>query len=396
MKILLVHDFYRQYGGEDAVVYAEKKLLESHNNKVFLYSKNSSVLKDYGIIDKTKFPLRTIFSLRTKKEITTIVRDFRPDVAYIHNVFPLISPSIYHALHSLSVPIVQCVHNFRAPFMCSNGYFFTKNKICERCMRGMHINAVMYRCYKNSYILSGLYSASLGISHMLGVRKKINAYICLAPFSKHKLMEVGIPEEKIHIKPNFIDPPITMPLPATGNYVTYIGRLSTEKGLWTLIKAFERLKHISLKIIGTGPLEISLKKYIDKNRMMNIAFTGFESGKKKWELLRNSLINIVPSEWYEMFSMSIIENYAVAKPVVASDLGALPHVIENNKSGLLFKAGDVDDLISKVLCLYKNPQKRKRMGIYAKRLADIKYGPEENYKLLINIFANVLKEKGRK
>jgi len=387
MKILLVHDFYQTLGGEDAVALAEKQLLEARVDRLHFYERRNVEINDYGLGEKMAFPIHTVYSLRTKREVTDIAKQFQPDFAYVHNVFPLISPSLYHTLHSLKIPILQVLHDFR--FFCPNGWFYTQGQICERCKHGNYINAVRYRCLRHSYALSALYSLSLGFNRMAGVLRKIDAIICLTEFSRQKLLEIGIPERKLHIKPNFIDASVTPASPGKGNYVLYLGRLSSEKGLWTLVRGFERLSGVKLKIMGTGPLEISLRKYVEERGIKNIELVGFKQGSEKWQVLRESLFVVVPSEWYETFCMAALEAFAAGKPVVASNLGSLPYVVEDGKSGILFEPGNVEDLIEKVNHLLANPSGIASMGLHARGLAEMKYSPDQSYQTLLNIASKV-------
>lgn len=363
---------------------SEKELLEQKGVLVTSYTRHNDEIKHYSAVENLAFPSRTIYSLRTSNELAEIVERKRPDAAYIHNVFPLISPSVYHTLHSLRVPSLQVLHDFR--FFCSNGWFYRNGHICERCKRGNYLNAVRYRCCRNSYTLSALYSASIGLNRSAGMLRKIGAFICLTEFMKLKLLEVGIPKHKLFVKPNFVDAAGVTPFPGYGNYVAYLGRLSAEKGVWTLVRAFEVLKDPLLKIAGTGPLEAALKDYVRARGIKNIEFVGFKTGVEKWELLRGSLFSVVPSEWYETFGMVVLEAYAAGKPVIGSNLGSLPYVIEDRRSGLLFQPGNVNDLAEKVGHLLAKPAELETMGRYARKLVETKYSPEESYRNLIGIF----------
>jgi len=387
MKVLLVHDFYQTLGGEDAVALAEKQLLESRVDRLHFYERRNIEINDYGLGKKIAFPIHTVYSLRTRREVKDIAKQFQPDFAYIHNVFPLISPSLYHTLHSLQIPMLQVLHDFR--FFCPNGWFYTQGQICERCKSGNYMNAIRYRCLRDSYLLSGLYSLSLGANRAAGVLNKIDAIICLTEFSRQKLIEIGLPEGKLHIKPNFIDSSVIRASPGRGKYVLYLGRLSAEKGLWTLVRAFEQLSGINLKIMGGGPLEMSLRTYVEERGIKNIDLLGFKQGAEKWQILEESLFVIVPSEWYETFCMSALEAFAAGKPVVASNLGSLPYVIEDGKSGILFEPGNVADLIDKVNHLVANPSDIAAMGWHARELAETKYSPERSYETLREIAAKV-------
>src|ERR1700733_8391548 len=258
MRILLIHSFYQHFGGEDSVVNSEIELLKQHGEKMYLFTRRNEETKDFCITQRALFFPQTIYSWNSGAEIEGVVERFKPDIAFVHNVYPLISPAAYHTLHKLRVPTVQMLHGFR-PY-CPNGFFYTQGKICEACKFGNYLNAVVRRCYKDSYGLSALYALTLGLNRLAGMVDKISAFICLTPFFKAKMLEVGIPESKLFIRPNFICPPPPLPhVPGGNKYVLFAGRLVPEKGCWTLLRAFEQLVDVPLKIMGTGPIEQELR-----------------------------------------------------------------------------------------------------------------------------------------
>lgn len=375
--------------GEDSVVRAETELLERHGDEVLLYSRHNDEIKEFGAAQKALFFPQTVYSTRSSSELREVVRRFKPEVAFVHNVYPLISPSAYHQLHSLGVPTVQVLHNFR-PF-CPNGFFYTQGQICEACKGGNYLNAVRKRCYKDSYALSGLYALTLGLNRMAGMVKKISGFICLTEFFKIKMKEVGVPEGKLFVRPNFVYAP---PLPSgtndgNGGYALYIGRLSPEKGCWTLVRAFERLPQIPLKIVGTGPVEQELRNHVREKGLTNIEFLGFKGGDEKWQLLRNSMCVVLPSEWYENFPVTVLEAYMAAKPVVASRIGGLPYIVEEGRTGLLFETSNVAELAQRIQRIAGDPGEAGRMGACGRQLSETKYGPEQGYRDLMNIFSQV-------
>ena len=399
MRILFIHNFYQQFGGEDSVAIAERRLLEERGEDVLFWSRHNDEIKNYGPLQKLNFFRETIYSSRTVTDIEKAVGEFKPDVAFVHNIYPLISPSLYSALQKMRVPLVQVLHDFR-PF-CSNGWFYIDGKICERCKLGNHLHGIVKRCYRDSYALSTLYSTALGVNRWAGMLDKVDAFICLTGFFKKKIMEAGIPEKKIFIRPNFIDaPPLDIPtrvkttdLQSTSNgggYALFLGRLSNEKGLWTLIRAFEQLPEVELKIVGTGPLEEELRKYVREKNLSNIDLVGFKSGDEKWKLIRDCQFAVVSSEWYENFPIVVLEYFAGAKPVIASRIGGLPYVVEEGKSGLLFEAGNASDLADKVRRLRAAPAEGEAMGRRGRQLAETEYGPQKSYDSLMQIFTQVL------
>jgi glycosyltransferase involved in cell wall biosynthesis len=388
MRVLIVHGFYQQFGGEDAVVRAERQLLERHGDEVLLYSRHNDEIKEFSAADKASFFPNTVYSWKSSGEIADVVHRFHPDVAFVHNVLPLLSPSVYHKLYSLGVPAVQVLHNFR-PF-CPNGFYYTQGKICEDCRGGNYLNAVRKRCYKESYALSALYALTMGSNRLAGMVDKIAGFICLTEFFKIKMQEAGVPDSKLFVRPNFVyAPPLAANGNGAGNYAIYMGRLSPEKGCWTLIRAFGQMPQVALKILGSGPMEQELKDYVTAKGLANIEFLGFKSGDEKWQLLRNSLCLVVPSEWYENFPVTVLEAYMASKPVVASRMGGLPFIVEDGKSGLLFESGKVDELVQKIQQLVNDPAGAVRMGACGRRFSETKYGPEQGYSNLMKVFSQV-------
>jgi glycosyltransferase involved in cell wall biosynthesis len=387
MRVLIVHGAYQQFGGEDSVVRAERELLERHGDEVMLYSRHNDETKSFNSFQKVAFFPQTVYSWKSSGEISDVVHSFKPDVAFVHNVYPLLSPSVYHKLHSLGVPAVQVLHNFR-PF-CPNGFYYTQGQICEACRGGNYLNAIRKKCYKDSYIFSGLYALTLGSNRLAGMIDKVSGFICLTEFFKIKMQEAGVPDSKLFVRPNFVYAPPLSGASDAGKYAMYMGRLSPEKGCWTLIHAFEQLPQIPLKILGTGPLEHELKDYVTKKGISNIEFLGFKSGDEKWQVLRNALCLVVPSEWYENFPVTVLEAFMAAKPVVAARMGGLPYIVEDGKAGLLFDSGNVEQLAKQIQRLAEDPAGAVRMGARGRSLSETKYGPEQGYSNLMNIFSQV-------
>ena len=385
MKILFIHDFYRNFGGEDAAALAEKRLLEKYNHKVVFYSRNNREIAEYSFLDRLRFPFEAIDSLRTRTDLEAMIQDERPDVAYVHNAFPLISSSIYRALHDCEIPCVQFVHDFR--FLCPNGLFHTNGAICERCKTGSFFNAVHHRCYRDSYAASLVAAFAMSAARRKKVLDLVPVFVCPTSFSRQKLIEGGLPPRKIWIKPHFVDAAGVEPRFHPGDYVVFLGRLSPEKGVLGLVRALAEHRDIPLKIAGSGPLEPQLRAFLREKQIGHVEMVGFKSGEEKWQLLRNSACAVLPSESYETFGLSALEAYAAGKPVVASRLGALPFVVENHRSGLLFQPGDHVDLVQKLRHLLARPSETERMGRYGRMLVDTKYRPLESYKKLKDIFA---------
>ena len=231
---------------------------------------------------------------------------------------------------------------------------------------------------------------TLGLNRLGGVIKKISGFICLTEFFRIKMREMGVPESKLFVRPNFVYAPALTAGETPGNrYVLFMGRLSAEKGCWTLIRAFEKLPQVSVENSGHGPDGAGVAELCWEKGIRNIELLGFKSGAEKWEILRNALCLVMPSEWYENFPVTALEAFMASKPIVAARLGGLPYIVEEGKSGLLFEAGNVGELVQKIQSLVDHPEDAARMGERGRRLTETKYGPDEGYNNLMKIFAQV-------
>jgi glycosyltransferase involved in cell wall biosynthesis len=388
MRILSVHNQFRQYAGSDIVAASDEEMLGQHA-QVKSYARNSNEIASADLWQKAQLGLDTIYSQRTVREITELVGSFRPDVAYVHNVFPLISPSVYHALHRLRVPSVAVVHDFR--LWCPNSRFYVNDSPCQSCQMGNYLNAVRKRCIQGSVAYSALYAASLYVNRKLDFTQKIGGYICLTEFAKNLLLQSGVPEGKIYLCPNHIDTSSFTPQYGGGKYVLYVGGLYRDKGVMTIAKAFAKLPDIPLKFIGAGDAEKELRDYIKQNRLSNVELLGFKGGQEKLEYLRNSMFTICATHCYETFGLVVLEAYASGKPVIASAMGALPYIVHPNETGLLFESQNSDELAEKVRWLYERPDEIERMGRTARALVERKYDSSLRYASLNAIFEEVIK-----
>ncbi len=386
-RVLIVHNDYQMYGGETAAVEAEARLLESRGHEVIRYSRHNDELSTFSAMEKAAAVPGAIYSRRTYRDVRTLVAAERPDVAHVHNVFPLISPSVYHALHDAAVPIVQTAHNFR--FLCPNGLFYTHGATCERCRSGNTLHAVRLRCYRDSAGLSGVYAASLALHRAAGTFQLIDRLITPAAFAATKIAEAGvIDRDRVHVLDYFIPgalppaAPETVPQP----YFVFLGRLSEEKGIQTLIAAMRLAPAARLKVFGVGPLEATVRAAIAHQNISNVELCGFVSGERKWDVLRGALATIVPSHCYEMSPLSVIESFAAGTPVIASRLGNFPLTVGNDERGLLFDAGCPEQLAGKMEWMLAHDDCARAMGRNARAFAEARYGEDEHYRQLLAVY----------
>ncbi|MBD2454309.1 glycosyltransferase family 4 protein [Nostoc sp. FACHB-87] len=387
MKLLILHNRYRLTGGEDKVVQIEKSLLEANGHDVILLEENN--LNIVNIWDTLAAAGGAIYSLPSKQLVQAEIIRFSPDIVHVHNFFPLLSPAVYDACYAAGVPVIQTLHNYR--LACPKAMPFRDGKICEDCI-GTLIpwSSVVHSCYRNSHLQSSVVAAMTTWHRLTGTwHKKVNGYIVLTQFQKEKMIQAGLPAEKIYIKPNFVFQPNKLESNIQrDNYLLFVGRLSEEKGVSVLIDAYIK-SHIStpLKIVGDGPLHQVLQKKVQTaGYEYLIEFLGYQDKVIVLELMQKAKFLVFPSIWYEGFPLTIVEAFAASLPVIVSQLGSMAEIVEDHVSGLYFEAGNSEDLAAKIKWAINHNELMINYGKNARSIYEYKYSSEVNYQQLMSIY----------
>ena len=375
--ILSVHNYYQQPGGEDEVFASEARLLEQNGHTVIRYVDHNARVGGGGLgtARDAVWSQKSFRSLRSAAKVG-------PDVAHFHNTFPLISPSAYYAMRQMGVPVVQTLHNYR--LLCPAATFLRSGSVCEACLESRSwLPAIRHRCYRDSRSATTALAAMLTIHRTAGTwQRMVNAYIALSDFARKKFIEGGLPPERIMVKPNFLgsDPGRGE---GEGGYALFVGRLSEEKGVRLLAQAWRRLSGIPLKVAGQGPLDTL-------EWPAEVTVLGQQPRERIFSLMRAARVLVFPSICYECSPMTIIEAFACGLPVIGSNLGSVPEYVSHRRTGFLFQSGDAEDLAQNVRCAFENPGSLSAMRFAARGEYELKYTPERNYRMLMNIYAMAL------
>lgn len=341
---------------------------------------------------------RNLYSIEAIKKIRLLLKKTKVDAAYILLFYRWISPSIITKLKKNKIPIFIRISDFE--YICPEAHLLRRGRPCELCIDGNYWHAVKNKCIQDSYTLSFLHALSLWIYKKMRIMEKTDAFICPSKFTLNKLAEVGFDEKKLFHIPTFIDSDKIMPKYIQGDYILYFGRLSPEKGVNVLLDAYKKFRmkigDLSVPLIivcSSNHDEIeNLRKRIHLNNICGVKIIQ-ECGKNKlYELIKNSAFSVVPSVWYENMPNVILESFACGKPVIGSQIGSIPELVKNGKTGLLFECGASDSLAEKMIWLYENPQECERMGRRARQLAEDEYNPELHYRRLIKVFNSALSQ----
>jgi len=390
MKILTVHNYYQQPGGEDEVFEAETELLREKGHEIIHYIDSNKRIEK---MSRVSTAVNTLWSKNAKGKMTKLLKSAKPDIVHFHNTFLLTSPSAYYACNEAQVPVVQSLHNPR--LLCPSANLYRDGSVCEDCVgKTIPLPGVMHGCYRNSRTQTAVVAAMLTLHRWLKTwRDKVDAYIVFTEFYKNKFIEGGLPSEKIFLKPHFISPDPHCRGGGPGEYALFIGRLDREKGIPTLLEAWQDVGEVPLKIRGDGDLLEFVEDTIGKNSLHSIDIVGRLSSEELFNLIKNARFLVWPSEgYYETFGLVAIEAFACGVPVIASRIGTLAENVKDGYTGLHFNPGDAKDLCSKVKWAWDNPEKMMEMGKNARNEYESKYTPEKNYQMLLEIYERTIEE----
>ncbi len=381
MRIVVCHNYYQQPGGEDQVFRDEMALLETHGHRVVPFVVHNDTIRGRS---KLKVAIETIWNRRAAVDLAAVVQRERAEVVHFHNTFPLISPAAYHAVRSTGAAVVQTLHNFR--LLCPGATFTRDGGICQRCVgKTVPWPAVLHGCYRGSRAGSAVVAGMLVIHRLLRTwNRTVDRYIALTEFSRQQFVEGGLPQERVVVKGNFVATPPAIG-PGQGGYALFAGRLVPEKGLTTLFEAWTHLAGtIPLKIVGNGPLG----SYVAQNASQDpaIEWLGPRPHAEVQRILREAVLLVFPSTWFEGFPKILVEALAVGTPIVASRLGAMTELVEDGCTGKLFEPGCAEDLAEKVRQLVDDPPRLARMRKAARQSYEEKYTAEDNYRQLLTIY----------
>jgi glycosyltransferase involved in cell wall biosynthesis len=385
MKVLLCHTFYRTAApsGEDAVFHNERALLESNGIDVLTYEKHNDDLADTAIADKIRNGIECVWSRRSYLELRALLDHSKPDIAHFHNTFPQLSPSVYAACAESGVPVVQTLHNYR--FICPNGLLLRDERPCEDCISGSLFSSLRHRCYRNSLLATSALTANIAFNRLNGsFKNSVHRYIALTQFAKDRFIAGGLPAHRIRVKPNFLD---DVPEVVTkDDYAIFVGRLTQEKGVNTLIQAWTQLGGaIPLKVVGDGALRPQLEDSV-RRLGLPIQFLGKQSKSEVLKLVGGAKLQVIPSEWYEGFPMVVLEAFASRTPVIASRIGSLAEIIQDKINGLHFTAGDSTNLATSIKLLWNDRELLKSLGNNGRATYDENYNPQSNFRHLMEIY----------
>ena len=385
-KILIAHNRYQLPGGEDEAFVAEAELLEARGHRVVRYSADNRTISDRGHLALAK---ATVWNSAVYRDLRRVVHREMPAVVHFHNTFPLLSPAAYYAVRDAGIPVVQTLHNFR--LICPNALLFRDGHTCHDCVgKAIPWPGVVHACYRNDRRATAVVGAMLTLHRVLRTWVgKVSMYIALTEFARQQFLAGGISEDKIAVKPNFLpfDPGVG---DHEGRFALFVGRLSSEKGVATLLRAWAQVRgDYPLKIVGSGPGEALLQ-----SAPPNVEWLGRVGRDHVFTLMQDAAFLVFPSECYEGFPVTLVEAFATGLPVIVSAHGSTAELVRDFHAGRQFAVGDFEDLAAKVEWAIDHSDAMAAMGSNARLEFETRYTAGHNYTTLMSIYQRASEQAG--
>lgn len=363
LRILQIFNRYLSYGGEEGSVYRiGDALQELHDVEYFLSS--TAEMLGQGLGAKVMMPFNAAYNRGVIQRLERFQKAGKFDVWQIHNVFPGMSPVVYAKAFEWDIPIVHYLHNYR--LSCVNGLFLNHGEACQRCIQGDFMPALLTKCWHESHLQSGFMGLILKSVRRLKLFEKVRVWVAISEAQKAVHVKMGIPEDRIHVIHHFYETKEEV-LPLVGpGHALFVGRLSEEKGVYHLLRAWRELSMPGRKlfIVGEGPERRRLESFVETEGVTGVEFKGFLNREQQREIWNQCLFSVVPSIWMEPFGMTVLEAWSKGRPVLGHRIGALPELIEEGKSGYLLNPASSAELAERMEQCFRDPKRTLEMGQY--------------------------------
>jgi glycosyltransferase involved in cell wall biosynthesis len=422
MNILHINQTHFFRGGAHTVYIKTAELMEKHGHKSLFFSMHhpdniSCKYEKYfmpfmdmnascGIMEKLKIAGTILYSFEARKRLTAFLDNHQVDIAHLHNIYHVPSPSILHVLKKRNIPVVLTIHNYK--LVCASYLLFLRDPVrgavCEDCRGGRYYMTVKNRCVKNSFAKSFLAALEMYLHHsILNIYENVDVFIATSRFIKDKLKDMGFKRETVYL-PNFYETDALENTnseksrdPSGHRQFIYVGRLAPEKGLSTLLDAAKILQEENVKLVikmsGKGPMKQYLMEKINRDKIRNVRFLGFIKYSELCAEIQKSLAVVLPTECYENNPLSVIESFAMGVPAIGSRHGGIPELVKDNATGLTFEPGNAPDMSQKIKQLLNNPELSIEWGNNARKLIRKELTADIYYEKLISIYNQLLRKR---
>ncbi len=398
-----VTSYYYRRGGAEAVMLDQNEMLAERGWDIIPfameYEKNDATsygdyfveeidfASDYKPVEKVRKVVKSVYSLEARRMIGRLIDDVRPDIVHAHNVYHHLTPAIFGAIQKKGVPAVMTVHDLKIG--CPSKLMLASDGVCERCQGGKTWNAVQQRCLKGSLPLSAVAAFETTLHNFLGsYRKNIDRFILPSKFHMNKLIDWGLPAENARYVPNAVDVSGLTPNYTPGKRFVFVGRLSEEKGLLTFLSAVAEAG-VAATIVGTGPQEPELRALVERTGA-DVEFAGYQTGDALFDIIKGARALVLPSECYENAPVVLLEAYGVGTPVLGSNLGGIPELVDVGTTGYVATAGDVKSFAEQLTTYQNLPDSTlEEMGRAGRVFVEERFTREHYLAALLEVYAEL-------
>lgn len=399
LTIINASQNYYVRGGSDRYFFALSDLLADAGHRVIPFSSvqpqnEPTPWKEYfppgvrfespGLGDLARF----VYSPAAASAMTRLIADEQPDLAHLHIYYGQLTGAILGPLWRAGVPVVQTLHDFK--LVCPVYSLMSHGRICEACQGHQFWRAALRRCNRGSLARSVLSTVESYTTRWLGAIDRVAHFIAVSHFQRRKMIELGVPAEKITTVHNFFDTTRLAPTVTRGEHFLYFGRLERLKGVFTLVAAAEAVRDVPLLIAGTGPARAELEAIIRDRKLSHVHLVGFQQGDDLARLIRGSIATILPSEGYDNCPMAILESYGYARPVIGADMGGIPELIEDEVDGYIVPPGDADALAQRMTTLAADGERSVEMGLRGRTRIEERFSAQVHYENVLAVYRRVL------
>lgn len=388
MRVMVVHSRYRSAApsGENRVVDQESAALAELGHEVARFERRSDDISGWPRAKQAALPAMVVWNSAASRELTTALREFRPDVVHVHNTFPLLSASVLHACRTARAPVVTTIHNYK--LVCASGDFFRAGEPCHECIPGHPLPALRHGCYRGSRAATAPVALSSAI-HRTAWRSLVAGYIFISESQRNLLRDFGFPAHRVFVRHNMI-PVRDVPPSGRQDTVVYAGRLDAAKGLPVLMRGWERYRAtadapgLRLVIAGSGPLDRDVAGWAATRPSVQLA--GQLDAAACARVMSEARAVILPSAWEETFGLAAVEAMALGVPPVAAAHGSFPELIADGADGALFHAGDPNDLARVLADIDSHPERYEEYGKQARKKYERQFDPAASIRKLVEIY----------
>jgi len=382
MQILFAHNEYGAPSGEEQAVDSISGLLAAKGHTVFRMLRSSRGVE--GFCQKARAFFSGVYSREARQQMANTLDQHHPDLVQVQNLYPFLSPSIFKPCRQRGVPVVMRCPNYR--LFCPSGLHLSHGQVCERCLGGKEYWCVLRNCENDGFKSLG-YALRNAVARITrSILDNVSIFIVLSQFQKQRFIHAGIPAHRLEILPNVVPQVAGACTEQLGDVITFVGRASPEKGIGDFVSAARRLPDLPFAVAGATDRVPDLVA----SSPPNVRWLGFLKEKELNEAYTRSRVLVFPFRWFEGFPNVITHSMALQRPVLASRIGAVPEIVDEGRTGLLFDTGNVDDLVTKLRTLYADKARCREMGAAGRAKALAAYGPEGVYTRLMEIYQQAL------